>query len=67
MSIVTRFNDPRPCHDILCSDDDYETVFQQAGLTTLETLKPLAHGDEPFQWISEQTIAPWIIRILGKK
>ena len=28
--------------------------------------KPLATGDEPYQWISETNIAPWVIYVLER-
>lgn len=31
------------------------------------TGKPLATGDEPYQWVSETTIAPWVIYVLHKR
>jgi hypothetical protein len=29
-------------------------------------LKHLARGDEPYQWVSETTIAPWTIYVLTR-
>jgi len=30
----------------------------------VEVRKPLAKGDEPYVWISETRIAPWVIYVL---
>ena len=57
--------DRRPVEDILCTDADYRTVYQQAGLTPLQTYRPLAKPTEPLPWVSETTIAPWAIYVLG--
>lgn len=62
--ITTDFDDKRPCYDILCSDDDYKKIFNKSGLNLLESLKPLATGNEPYKWVSETKIAPWIIYVL---
>jgi SAM-dependent methyltransferase len=62
--ITTDFTDRRPMEDILWTDDSYRDVYQRAGLELLATYKPLAKGDEPYQWKSETTVAPWVIYVL---
>jgi hypothetical protein len=57
--------DRRPVEDILWTDDDYQTVYQRAGLMPLQTCRPLAKHGEAFHWVSETTIAPWVIYVLG--
>jgi len=64
--VTTDFGDRRPCEDILWPDEDYRAVYAQAGLSVAATLKPLATGDEPYQWVSETAVAPWVIYALAR-
>jgi hypothetical protein len=64
--IVTAIDDKRPVEDIVWPDEDYRDTCREAGLELLETRKPLARDDEPFAWVSETKIAPWVIYVLGK-
>lgn len=57
--------DRRPVEDILWTDEDYRAVYKQAGLTPLQTYRPLAEQTAAFRWVSETTIAPWVIYVLG--
>jgi len=65
--ITTEFKDQRPCYDIFCSPEAYQQIFSQVGLTLLQTEKPLATGEEPYQWTHETQIAPWTIYDLKKE
>ena len=65
--IITAVDDKRPVEDIVWHDDAYHDVFQNAELEAVKTYKPLAREDEPYQWINETRIAPWVIYILKKK
>jgi SAM-dependent methyltransferase len=58
--------DRRPVEDILVTDEDYRDVYQGAELTVLETHRPLASPTEPCRWVSETTIPPWTIYVLGR-
>jgi len=62
--ITTEFSDPEPAVDILCPDESYRAIYSEAGLEVVDVLKPLATRDEPFRWISETRIAPWVIYVL---
>jgi hypothetical protein len=65
VKIITKdFEDRTPAMDILWPDESYREVYAEAGLQVAEMLKPLAIGNEPFQWISETQIAPWAIYAL---
>lgn len=64
--INTDVGDSTPVEDIIWPDEDYRRVYSQAGLEILDTYKPLATGKEPFQWINETKIPPWVIYVLGK-
>jgi len=58
--------DQRPVGDILCTDESYRAVYREAGLEVTEVFAPLAKGDEPYPWVSETQIAPWVIYVLKR-
>ena len=62
--VVTDHQDRRPVEDILWTDESYRTVYQEAALEAVQVFKPLAKGDEPYSWVSETKIAPWVIYVL---
>ena len=62
--ITTDFEDRSPAADILWPHASYLEVYDRSGLEVLEVRKPLARGDEPYPWISETRIAPWVIYVL---
>ncbi len=63
--IVTDHQDRRPVEDIVCTDESYRNIYQQASLNVIQMLAPLAKGDEAYSWINETKIAPWIIYLLA--
>lgn len=65
--ITIDIEDQRPCYDICWSDEDYKKVYTNAGLRIINTVKPIATGHEPYQWVTETKIAPWTIYVLKKK
>lgn len=64
--IMLDVEDRRPVDDIFWSVADYHKLFDMAGLEVEATYKPLGRENEPFKWISESNIAPWMIFVLGK-
>lgn len=64
--VMLDVEDSRPVEDVVCSDEDYREVYRRAGLEPLRTLRPLARESEPYQWVSETAIAPWVIYVLGR-
>lgn len=64
--IMTDVEDQRPVEDVVWSHEDYQEVYRQAGLETVKVYKPLAKEDEPFSWVNETRIAPWVIYVLKK-
>lgn len=67
--VRTRMNDvedTRPVDDILWPDEDYKRVYRKAGLELARSHKPMAGEEEPFEWVNETRIAPWIIYIVKK-
>ncbi len=59
--------DRRPVEDIVWSAEDWLEVYRRAGLVAIHVHRPLGRVDEPFGWVSETTIAPWVIYVLGKE
>jgi SAM-dependent methyltransferase len=64
--IVTDHADRRPVEDIVCSDESYQEIFKAAKLEVIEVLKPLADASEPYPWVNETRIAPWVIYALKR-
>ena len=62
--IVTDHRDGRPVEDILWTDESYQDVYKEASLQAIQVLKPLAKGDEPYAWVNETKIPPWVIYVL---
>lgn len=65
--IVLDVEDKTPCEDILWTDADYNKLFELGGLEIEETYRPLGYSHEPFEWVSEKEIAPWVIYVLRKR
>lgn len=64
--VVTDHQDRRPVEDILCTDESYRTIYREASLRAVQVLKPLAKGNEPYSWVNETRIAPWVIYVLRR-
>ncbi|HSP07735.1 MAG TPA: class I SAM-dependent methyltransferase [Acidobacteriota bacterium] len=62
--INTAIADERPVVDILMTDEAYRDVYAKAGMEIVSVRKPLGRADEPFAWVNETTIAPWVIYVL---
>jgi SAM-dependent methyltransferase len=65
--ITTDFADSRPALDILCPDAMYRDIYSGAALQVASVSKPLATGDEPYRWVNETKIAPWVIYVLERR
>ncbi len=65
--IQTDIADKRPVEDVIWSHEAYLKIFEHTGFQWVKTYKPLGKADEPFQWVNETKIAPWVIYILKKK
>jgi ubiquinone/menaquinone biosynthesis C-methylase UbiE len=65
--IMNDVEDRRPVEDIFWTEEDYRKLFDLAGLEIETTYKPIGYKDEPFKWIMETQIAPWMIFVLKKK
>jgi ubiquinone/menaquinone biosynthesis C-methylase UbiE len=63
--VMLDVEDRRPVEDVLWTAQDYQEVYKRAGLQPVQTYRPLAKESEPYSWVSETTIAPWVIYVLG--
>lgn len=64
--IQTDIEDKRPVEDIVWTDEFYRETYRRTGLELVKTYKPLAKEDEPYEWINEKKIAPWVIYVLKR-
>jgi SAM-dependent methyltransferase len=62
--VLLDHEDRRPVEDVLWTAESYAEVFRAAGLEVVATHKPLATGDEPYRWVNETRIPPWVIYVL---
>jgi len=62
--VTTQFRHARPAEDVLCTDEAYREIYGRAGLDIVAAYRPLAQGDEPWPWVSETRVAPWVIYVL---
>jgi ubiquinone/menaquinone biosynthesis C-methylase UbiE len=65
--IQTDIEDTRPVEDVLWTDEYYQLTFRKARLESAETYRPLAKESEPYRWINETRIPPWVIYVLKKQ
>ena len=64
--INSELGDPRPAVDIIWPDEDYRRLYAEAGLSVRIMHRPLGRSGEPVAWVSETSVAPWTIYILGQ-
>ncbi len=64
--VMTDVEDRRPVKDVLWTDDAYRELYDRVGFEILKTHKPLASESEPYPWVSETRIAPWVIYVLRR-
>ncbi len=64
--VTTDHQDRRPVEDILCTDKSYRAFYREAGLEAVQVFAPLANGDEPYPWVSETRVPPWVIYVLKR-
>ena len=52
--------------DVGCRDESYRGLYRSVCLEVIQMLEPIAAGDEPYPWVSETQIAPWVIYVLKR-
>jgi SAM-dependent methyltransferase len=64
--VMLDVEDGRPVEDVVWTDESYRDVYRRAGLALLATYRPLGASTEPYAWVSETSIAPWVIYVLER-
>jgi hypothetical protein len=59
--------DSRPVVDLIWFHSDYLNLFKSSGLELIERYLPLGREDEPYEWQTETSIAPWVIYVVAKE
>jgi SAM-dependent methyltransferase len=59
--------DQRPVVDLLWLHADYLHLFATCEIDLVLHHTPLGREDEPYDWLNETSIAPWVIYVLRKK
>jgi ubiquinone/menaquinone biosynthesis C-methylase UbiE len=65
--IMTDVDDRRPVIDVVWSHESYQDLYNSAGLEIEKIYRPLAQESEPFEWVNETKIPPWVIYVLKTK
>lgn len=65
--VMLDVEDRRPVEDILWSDEDWQEVYERSGLVPVRVHRPLADASESERWVSETTIAPWVLYVLERR
>jgi SAM-dependent methyltransferase len=64
--VMTDVDDRRPVEDIVWPEEAYREVYGASGLEVVARRAPLGREDEPYEWVSETRIAPWVVYVLKK-
>ena len=65
--VMKDVDDPRPVVDLVWFHEDYLNLFAASELDVIAHYKPLGREGEPYEWLTETSIAPWIIYIVAAK
>ena len=65
--VMLDVEDRRPVEDVLWTDEAYRDVYSRAGLSTIETRRPLGKASDAFRWVNETTTPPWVIYVLAPR
>lgn len=64
--VMLDVDDARPVEDVLCMEADYLEAYAAAGLDVVDTMRPLGRASEPFAWVTETRVSPWLIHVLAR-
>jgi len=64
--VMKDVEDRRPVVDLKWSHEDYLELFAASGLRLLAYHRPLGREEDPIKWITETSIAPWMVYVLGE-
>jgi SAM-dependent methyltransferase len=63
--VMLDVDDARPVEDLLWTDESYRELYQGADLGVVEVHRPLGRPEDPFDWVNEAEVSPWVIYVLG--
>lgn len=63
--VMLDVDDRRPVQDVFWTDQDYRSQYDAAGLRVVEIHRPLGKPSEPYSWVSETEVSPWMIYVLA--
>jgi SAM-dependent methyltransferase len=66
-TIMKDVPDSRPVVDQIWFPEDYRRMFAAAGLEVVAEHHPLGRTDEPYEWVNETSVAPWVIYVLRRR
>ena len=62
--VMKDVTDRRPVVDIVWFEQDYLSLFEASELDIVAQYTPLGREDEPYAWLTETSVAPWVIYVL---
>jgi SAM-dependent methyltransferase len=65
--VMKDVTDARPVVDVVWFHEDYLKLFAAAELDLIAHHTPLGRKNEPYHWLAETSIAPWVIYVLAEK
>jgi SAM-dependent methyltransferase len=65
--VMKDVTDARPVVDVVWFHEDYMKLFAAAELDLISYHTPLGRKNEPYLWLAETSIAPWVIYVLAEK
>ena len=65
--VMKDVEDRRPVVDLVWFHEDYLRLFAGSELELVAYYTPLGRKEEPYQWLTETSIAPWVIYVVKAK
>ncbi|MGA2651960.1 MAG: class I SAM-dependent methyltransferase [Terracidiphilus sp.] len=65
--VMNDIPDSRPVVDLVWFHSDYLSLFDSCGLKLIEHYLPLGRADEPYEWLTETSVAPWVIYVVARE
>lgn len=62
--VMKDVEDRRPVVDLVWFHEDYLNLFAVSELELVGHYTPLGNKDEPYDWLTETSIAPWVIYVV---
>jgi SAM-dependent methyltransferase len=62
--VMLDVKDRRPVEDVVCSEEEYRRLYEEARFAVERVHRPLGNENEPFAWVSEAHVPPWVIWVV---